>query len=133
MSRIVLEIVTPERQVFFDTVDEVSLPALRGYLTVLPGHTPALCAMGTGVIAAREADGRVERLAVSGGVAEISESRVIILADWAKKAADINPEQTKADLAAAEKLLAGDAPQVVDGARRAAIARASLEASGGAA
>ncbi len=132
MSRIVLEIVTPERQVFFDTVDEVSLPALRGYLTVLPGHTPVLCALGTGVIAAREADGRVERLAVSGGVAEISESRVIVLADWAKKAADINPEQTQTDLAAAEKLLAGDADQVVDGTRRSAIARASLEASDGA-
>jgi len=39
MSRIVIEIVTPEKQVFFDTVDEVSLPAAKGYLTVLPGHT----------------------------------------------------------------------------------------------
>lgn len=129
MSRIVIEIVTPEKQVFFDTVDEISLPAVHGYMTVLPGHTPALCGLGTGVVACREAGGRVERLAVSGGVAEISETRVILLADWARRASDIHPEQTRTELAAAEKLMAGDSAQVIEGRKRLAIAAAQIEAA----
>ena len=126
--RITLEIVTPEKSVYLDTVDEVSLPALRGYMTVLPGHTPALCALGTGVVIARDAGGRSERLVVSGGVAEISESRVILLADYARKAGEIDPAQSRIELSAAEKLLAGDAPQVREGQKQYALAIASLDA-----
>lgn len=128
MSRITLEIVTPEKSVYLDTVDEVSLPALRGYMTVLPGHTPALCALGTGVVIARDAGGRSERLVVSGGVAEISESRVILLADYARKAGEIDPAQSRTALSAAEKLLSGDAHQVREGQKQYALAIASLDA-----
>ena len=127
--RITLEIVTPEKSVYLDTVDEVSLPALRGYMTVLPGHTPALCALGTGVVIARDAGGRSERLVVSGGVAEISESRVILLADYARKAGEIDPAQSRSELSAAEKLLAGDAGQVREGQKQYALAIASLDAA----
>lgn len=131
--RITLEIVTPEKSVYLDTVDEVSLPALRGYMTVLPGHTPALCALGTGVVivrseSARDAGGRSERLVVSGGVAEISESRVILLADYARKAGEIDPAQSRTELSAAEKLLSGDAHQVREGQKQYALAIASLDA-----
>ena len=126
--RITLEIVTPEKSVYLDTVDEVSLPALRGYMTVLPGHTPALCALGTGVVIARDAGGRSERLVVSGGVAEISESRVILLADYARKAGEIDPAQSRTELSVAEKLLSGDAHQVREGQKQYALAIASLDA-----
>ena len=127
--RITLEIVTPEKSVYLDTVDEVSLPAVRGYLTVLPGHTPALCALGTGVVITRSEGGRGERLVVAGGVAEITENRVILLADYARKAGDIDPAQARTDLGAAEKLLAGDARQVRDGQKQYALAIASLDAA----
>ena len=129
MSRIVIEIVTPEKQVFFDTVDEVSLPAANGYLTVLPGHTPALVALGTGIVVARAHEpAREERLVVSGGVAEVSETRVILLADTARRAGEIDAAAAKADLAAGESLmLKGDPAQVDQGRRQAALATASLE------
>ena len=132
MSRIVIEVVTPEKQVFFDTVDEVSLPAQKGYLTVLPGHTPALVALGTGILVARDGGAnREERLVVSGGVAEIGENRVILLADIARRAGDVNPAAAKADLAAGESLmLKGDTAEVAAGRRQSALATASLEVSG---
>jgi F-type H+-transporting ATPase subunit epsilon len=73
----------------------VQLPGSEGYLGILPGHTPLITLLKTGVLSYRGA-GRSENFAVSAGFAEISDDRVSVLADLAEGASEI-------DAAAAER------------------------------
>jgi F-type H+-transporting ATPase subunit epsilon len=103
-----LEVVTPERAVVRESVAEVQLPGRAGYLGILPGHTPLLTELATGALSYRQG-AQTRRLAVSGGFAEVLPDRVIVLADAAERAEDIDAARARAALAAAEKQLAGDA------------------------
>lgn len=94
-DKIQLDIVSPERAVVSEAVDEVILPGYDGYLGVRPGHAPLLTTLKIGEIIIRK--GRETRhLAVSWGFAEILGDRVSILAETAEKAEEI-------DVARAEK------------------------------
>ncbi len=103
-SRIELQIVTPERLVVSQEVDEVVLPAEEGSMGVLPGHAPLLTAIATGEIQLR-VDGRVQYLAVSGGFAEILGHRVTVLAEVCEKAEEIDVSQALDAKAKAEAAL----------------------------
>lgn len=100
-----LEVVTPERAVVHESVVEVSLPGREGYLGILPGHTPLLTELATGALSYRQGS-QTRRLAVSGGFAEVLPDRVIVLADSAERAEEIDAARARAALAAAEKSLA---------------------------
>lgn len=93
-TKLHLEIVTPTRKVVDADVDEVRLPGSLGELGALPGHTPLLTSLGTGVLA-YTADGKEEVFAIQAGFAEILEDNVTILAETAER-----PDQI--DLAAAQ-------------------------------
>ena len=72
-GRILLEVVTPERQVLSTEVDEVSAPGALGYFGVLPGHTPFITTLGVGELGyrSREPVGvSVHHLGVCGGLAQ---------------------------------------------------------------
>ncbi len=84
-----LEIVTPERQIFSGPVDEVTVPSTVGYLGILPGHAPLLGELGVGEIGYKIADRR-EYLFCSWGFVEVLSERVIILAQTAEKASEID-------------------------------------------
>lgn len=86
---ITLEIVTPDRLVFSEHVDEVVLPGTEGYLGVLPGHAPLLTSLDTGRIAYKKG-GRTGFLAVSGGFAEVLRDRVSVLAEICERAEEID-------------------------------------------
>lgn len=100
-----LEVVTPERAVVRESVVEVSLPGREGYLGILPGHTPLLTELATGALSYRQGS-QTRRLAVSGGFAEVLPDRVIVLADSAERAEEIDAARARTALAAAEKSLA---------------------------
>jgi F-type H+-transporting ATPase subunit epsilon len=95
MAALHLTVVTPERKVVETEADEVQLPGSEGYLGILPGHTPLITLLKTGVLSYRGA-GRSGNFAVSAGFAEISDDRVSVLADLAEGASEI-------DAAAAER------------------------------
>ena len=80
-----LEVVTPERQLVHETVDEVQIPGRDGYLGVLPGHAALLGELGNGVLTYR-ADGHQRQITVRGGFLEILDDHVRVLADAAEKA-----------------------------------------------
>ena len=101
-----LEVVTPERAVVRESVAEVQLPGRAGYLGILPGHTPLLTRLATGALSYRQG-AQTRRLAVSGGFAEVLPDRVIVLADAAERADEIDSARARAALAAAEKQLSG--------------------------
>ena len=56
-NRFTLVIATPEREVYRDTVDSVSIPTIDGEITVLPGHIPLVATLKPGVLDVRRADG----------------------------------------------------------------------------
>jgi F-type H+-transporting ATPase subunit epsilon len=122
-----LEVVTPERSVVRESVTEVSLPGREGYLGILPGHTPLLTLLTTGVLSYRQGN-QVQRLAISGGFAEVLPDRVIVLADAAERAQEIDAARARNALAGAEKAAASSAGAELEAAQLAAgRARTRLE------
>ena len=84
-----LEVVTPERKVVLETVNEAQIPVLGGYIGVLPGHTPLLAEMGIGELSYHVGH-RVLSCTAFGGFVEVLADRVIVLADTAERAEEIN-------------------------------------------
>ncbi len=73
-----LEIITPERRVLSEEVDGVTIPGLNGELGVLPGHTPLISQLRTGVLSYTQGATN-RRLHVSGGFVEVREDRVSVI------------------------------------------------------
>ena len=106
-----LEIVTPERPLVRETVDEVELPGAEGYLGVLPGHTPLLTLLQVGELWYRK--GReTTYLAVAFGFAEVLPDRVTVLAQIAERAEDIDVPRAQAALQRATAQLAQASPDL---------------------
>ena len=72
-----LEVVTPEREVIRESVAEVQLPALSGFLGILPGHTPLLTELGVGALSYQKGS-QTMYVAVLGGMAEVLPGRVVL-------------------------------------------------------
>jgi F-type H+-transporting ATPase subunit epsilon len=128
-----LEVVTPEREVVrAESVAEVQLPALSGYLGILPGHTPLLTELGIGPLIYKKGS-QSGYIAVIGGFAEVLPERVTVLAEKAERSEDIDEARARTDLAEAEKKLnAGSADPNTDWdavLKAVASARARLEAA----
>ena len=103
-DKLVLEIVTPERQVIKAIVDEVSLPATQGYIGVLPGHAPLLTTLSTGIVKYKQKD-KEYFLFLSGGFAEVLSDKIIVLAQIVEKPDEIDVERAKSSKERAEKRL----------------------------
>jgi len=130
-----LEVVTPDRAVVRESVAEIQLPGRAGYLGILPGHTPLLTELATGALSYRQG-AQTRRLAVSGGFAEVLPDRVIVLAEAAERAEEIDTARARTALSAAEKQLAGGAGtdwEVAQQAMARARTRLEVAAPGGAA
>jgi F-type H+-transporting ATPase subunit epsilon len=88
-SHLDLEIVTPDRAVVHEEVDEVQLPGSEGYLGILPGHTPLLTSLRVGQLWYRKGTEK-HYLSVAFGFAEILPDRVRLLAQIAERAEEID-------------------------------------------
>jgi F-type H+-transporting ATPase subunit epsilon len=112
-TSIELQIVTPDRLVLKENVDEVEIPGSEGYFGVLPGHTPLLASLAIGELWYRQGQEKTY-LSIAFGFAEVLPDRVTILARLAEKADDIDLERAEAALARAQKRLAGSQQDAVD-------------------
>jgi F-type H+-transporting ATPase subunit epsilon len=101
-----LDVVTPEKSVLSRKVTEVIAPGSAGEFGVLIGHTPFLTTLKSGQVIAKTEDKDIY-LAVGGGFAEVISDRVIILAESAVLADDIDEQKAKADLDQAQDKLKG--------------------------
>jgi F-type H+-transporting ATPase subunit epsilon len=97
-----LEIVTPDRAVVKETVDEVVLPGSEGSFGVLPGHAPLLATLQVGEMWYRKGQDR-RYLAIAFGFVEVLPERVTVLAQIAEKAEDIDVSRAEAAKARAEQ------------------------------
>ena len=104
-TKLTLEIVTPERSLVSEEVDEVQLPGAEGYFGVLPGHTPLLATLQVGELWYRIGQER-HYLAVAFGFAEVLPDRVTVLAQIAEKPEDIDVPRAEAAKKRAEERLA---------------------------
>ncbi|MHC4788906.1 MAG: ATP synthase F1 subunit epsilon [Planctomycetota bacterium] len=118
-----LAIITPERTVMeTDNAEHVLLPAENGEVGILPGHIHMVCSLQIGRIRVDMAD-EIVSLATSGGYAEVVADNVVILAETAEKAAEINVSRAQAARDKARQYL-GRRDATVDDAARAALMRA---------
>jgi len=95
MAEITCQFVRPDRLLYEGPVANLTLVAVSGEIGVWPGHAAEICALGDGVVRLThtEADGGGrEDVVVSGGYAEISNNTVIVLANHARLATDIEPD-----------------------------------------
>jgi F-type H+-transporting ATPase subunit epsilon len=109
-TQIDLQIVTPDRGLVHEKVDEVHIPGSGGYFGVLPGHTPLLAALSVGELWYRRGQDKTY-LAIAYGFAEVLPDRVTILAKVAERAEDIDVDRAEAAKTRAEDRLAPAAPK----------------------
>jgi F-type H+-transporting ATPase subunit epsilon len=104
VSSIKLEIVTAERVVYSGDVDEVIAPGIEGQLGILPHHAPLMTMLQAGELVARKG-GKDDIMAIAGGFLEVRPDRVIILADAAERAEEIDMARAQSARKRAEERL----------------------------
>ena len=87
-----LEIVTPERRVYEDDVDIVVVPGSEGELGILPHHAPLVSMLGVGELRIRKG-GVEESFAIVGGFLQVRPDKVVVMAETADMASDIDLEK----------------------------------------
>ena len=103
-SHLTLEIVTPDRALAHEDVDEVQLPGTEGYLGILPGHTPLLTSLKVGQVWYRKGTEKFY-LSIAFGFAEVLPDRVRLLAQIAERAEEIDLARAEAEKKRAEELI----------------------------
>jgi F-type H+-transporting ATPase subunit epsilon len=103
-TKIQLQVVSAERSLVNETVDEVEIPGSEGYFGVLPGHTPLLALLGAGELWYRQGTEK-HYLVMAFGFAEVQPDRVTILAQIAERADEIDLARAEAAKKRAEERL----------------------------
>jgi F-type H+-transporting ATPase subunit epsilon len=119
---LLLEIVTPERLAYSDTVDTVILPGSEGEMGVLPHHAPLLATLGVGELRIRKG-GAEEAFAIIGGFVQVRPDKVVVMAETADMASDIDLEKAQEARREAERALESGFHEGAD----LAVARAALQ------
>jgi F-type H+-transporting ATPase subunit epsilon len=110
-TKLKLEIVTPDRALLGEEVDEVVVPGSEGYFGVLPGHTPLLSMLKVGELWFRQGQEK-HYLAVAFGFVEVLPDRVTVLADIGERAQDIDVQRAERAKQRAEQRLTQAQPHL---------------------
>ena len=106
-QKLTLSIVTPEKKLVAEEVDQVNVPGTEGDLGILYDHAPILTNLRSGQLS-YEKDGETVALVVSGGYLEVTDNRVTVLAETGEFLHEIDRERAERAHADAEKLLLTD-------------------------
>ena len=98
------EIVTPERIVLKEQIMQATVPTSAGEITILPGHIPLISILRSGVIEIKKPNKEVEIIACSGGFIEVLKDKIVILADTAEKAMELDEMRIEEARAKAEEM-----------------------------
>lgn len=99
-----MRVVSADRALVDETVDEVEIPGSEGYFGVLPGHTPLLAQLGAGELWYRQGSD-VHAMVIAFGFAEIQPEQVTVLAEVAERASEIDVSRAEAAKTRAEERL----------------------------
>lgn len=103
-----LSVVAPDRTVVEQDVLSLIVPGVEGYLGMQAGHQPMIVALKTGLLEFRDAQTQQHFVAVSGGFVEVDAHKVIVIADSAQRAQDIDIKEAEMALERARKALRGE-------------------------
>ena len=103
-----LSVVAPDRSIVDEPVNSVVAPGSEGYFGVWIGHGPLIAALKPGILESLDANNQRHFVHVGGGFAEVTPTRVTILADEAARAQDIDLSRAEADLEQARRALRGE-------------------------
>ena len=124
MSSLRLDIVTVERAVYSEDVDVVIAPGVEGQLGILPHHAPLMTTLQAGELRVRKGSEEVS-LAIAGGFLEVRPDRIIVLADAAERAEEIDVSRAEeAKRRAEQRLTEGRTPGVDEARAEVALRRA---------
>jgi F-type H+-transporting ATPase subunit epsilon len=124
-DKIKLEVVTPERQVLKEDVDEVQVPGLNGYLGILPGHAPLITQLQIGEISYRR-NHSTSFLSIASGYCEVLPDKVTVLAEKAERGDEVDLARAQTSKSRAEKRLADVYNPEIDFARASASLQRAL-------
>lgn len=102
--KIKFKIATPEKVVYEDEIDQITLPTKMGEITILPNHVPLVSSLAPGEILIKKGKEEIP-LAVSGGFLELANNQLVILADTAERVEEIDEERAEAGRQRAKELL----------------------------
>jgi len=123
---ILLEIVTPERLAYSGQVDSVQVPGSEGELGILPHHAPLVSMLGVGELRIRTGGGE-EHFAIAGGFVQVRPDKVVVMAEMADMASEIDLERAQEARREAERALETGYHEPADlAAARAALQQALL-------
>jgi F-type H+-transporting ATPase subunit epsilon len=125
MAGIRLDIVTAEQAVYSEEVEMVIAPGVEGQLGILPHHIPLMTTLQAGELRIKKGGEEIS-LAISGGFLEVRPDRVVILADAAERAEEIDVARAEAAKRRAQERLAERHVYEIDGARAEVALRRSL-------
>ena len=120
-----LDIVTPERQIWSDDVDFVTIPTIQGEITVLANHVPVVSIIEPGELKIRKENENIF-MAVTGGFFQVTGKKVTILADAAERAEEIDIERAERAREHAKQLLEEKKQEKVPNAEAIAALQRSL-------
>ncbi len=132
MATFDLELVSPERLLLSRPVEMAVIPAVEGDMGVLPNHAPMIVALKGGVIRVTEGGRESEALFIMGGFAEITPSRVTVLADEATPLASLSRTAAAQRVSEAEAALAAaadDLPEIREKAMDRVMAARAMQAA----
>lgn len=103
MSKIKFKIVTPEKTLFEEEIDQITLPVSDGQVTILPGHRSYIASLKPGEIMFKVA-GAETMMATSGGFIEFNGNELVVLADTAESAGEIDLKRAQEAVKRAQDL-----------------------------
>ena len=125
MAGIILDIVTAEQAVYSEEVEMVIAPGVEGQLGILPHHIPLMTTLQAGELRIKKGGEEIS-LAISGGFLEVRPDRVVVLADAAERAEEIDVARAEAAKRRAQERLTEKHVYEIDSARAEAALRRSL-------
>ncbi|MEM5530744.1 F0F1 ATP synthase subunit epsilon [Gammaproteobacteria bacterium AS21] len=121
------DIVSAEDEIFSGEIQFVSVTGSLGELGIYPGHTPLLTELKPGPVELRKQDGEHEVFYVSGGFFEVQPTKVIVLADTALRAHDLDEAAAEQAKLEAEKAIGDNASQIEFARASAQLAEAAAQ------
>ena len=100
-----IEVITPEKVVYDDTVQSITAEGTEGSFGVLSDHADMIAELQTGILTISDVNNKTVRFALDGGFVEILSNNVIVLTDTCTKEGEVDVEKAMAEKASAEKAL----------------------------
>lgn len=127
-----VRVIAPDKTVWDGTADEVILPSTTGQVGILTGHAPIITALDVAVMQVKSGKDKWTKIALMGGFAEVDENEVTVLVNGAELGENIDAQEAKSLLAAAEQQVSSAASKEaqIEAAQAVKKARARSQAAG---